>query len=289
MQWSQPENEYINLGEVENIPHIELFEVVSEVIADDTLDYVNRNSRKVTPKNTIYSKYGKRMLDIVLSIIALIITAPINLILAICTYFDVGRPIIFRQNRSGKNGNVFRIVKFRNMTNDTDENGNLLPPSQRVTKFGRFVRKASLDELLNFWSILKGDMSIIGPRPLPLEYERFYSDRHRARNFVRPGLECPILSHIENGDAWLDRFEQEVYYVEHVSLALDIKMIFALVKMALNPKSSNIRGTATGGSFMGYNRDGSCINSQKVKIEYFNEALKRMDISDEKITTNAPI
>ena len=166
------------------------------------------------------------------------------------------------------------------LSNETDEQGNLLPPNMRVTKFGRFVRRTSLDELLNFWSIFKGDMSIIGPRPLPIDYEKFYSDRHMTRFSVRPGLECPIIQQLGDNVTWLDRFEQEVYYVENVSLLLDIKMIFAIIKIAFNKKSRNMRGSATGGSFMGYRKDGTCINSQSVEVEYYHEAVRRMGYSD---------
>ena len=264
MLMDSAEKKYINLGTVERIPHIQLFEMVSVVIAEDNLEYINMNSKKVNPKDTIYTRYGKRLFDIVLSSIALLLTLPINLILAICTYFDVGMPIIFKQRRTGKDGRIF----------------NLLPPSLRVTKFGKFVRKTSLDELLNFWCIFKGDMSIIGPRPLPIEYENFYSERHKARNKVRPGLECPIMKPLENGATWLDRFEQEIFYVENVSFILDIKMAFAIIKIALDNKSRNTRGSATGGSFMGYRKDGTCINSKTVEIEYFNEAIRRMGYSE---------
>ena len=270
------ERELVNLGKVEGISHPELFNKVAYEIAADTLEYVNQHDKMVVPRSSFYVKYRKRCIDIVVSSLALIITSHINLILAVCTFFDVGSPIIFKQERSGKNGKSFIIVKFRNMTNEMDENGTLLPPNQRVTKFGRFVRKTSLDELLNFWSVFKGDMSLIGPRPLPIEYDERYSKRHKMRYAVKPGLECPILHRVEHKITWADQFENDIYYVEHVSLLLDIKMIFGLVGMVFNKKGTAMRGNAVRGSFMGYNKDGSSINSQSVPPQYVEKAVKDM-------------
>lgn len=276
--------EYVNLGLVEKIPHIELFDEVSKVIAEDNLEYVNQHSRPVIPKESFYTKYGKRLIDIVVSFVALVVTLPINLILAICTYFDVGKPIIFMQERVGKDETPFTIIKFRNMTNATDEDGNLLPPAQRVTRFGRFVRKTSLDELLNFWSIFKGDMSLIGPRPLPFEYQNYYSARHRMRCAVRPGLECPLIHRITDRKiTWSDQFENDVYYVENVSLALDIKMILLLVRVVFSKKSNSMRGSAVRGSFLGYHKDGTNINSQMVEKEYYDKAIQRMGYAEQAV------
>lgn len=269
-------NNFVNLGEIEGIPHLELFEEVSKVIAEDTLEYVNAHCKKVVPKDSFYTRYGKRCVDIIFSTVALCVTFPINLIIAICTYFDVGQPIIFKQERVGRMGKLFTIYKFRNMTNETDEHGILLPPSQRVTRFGRFVRKTSLDELLNFWSIFKGDMSLIGPRPLPPEYNDFYNVRHKMRYAVRPGLECPIIHSTEDKITWNVQFENDIYYVENISFLLDIKMIIALFKLVFSKKSSAIRGNAVRGSFMGYHRNGTSINSQKVEEKYYKKALERM-------------
>ena len=265
---------YINLSEVEEIPHQELFAMVSRVIAEDTIQYINEHDIKVVPRRSLYTKFGKRILDVVLSVIALLITLPVNLILTVCTYYDVGRPIIFQQKRVGHNAKLF--TKFRNMTNATDENGILLPPAQRVTRLGKFVRKTSLDELLNFWCVLKGDMSIIGPRPLLVEYMERYSNRHKMRHAVRPGLECPMLHQANNRATWKDQFENDVYYVEHVSLILDIKMAFALVRMVFDRNGTAARGNAVRGSFMGYDRDGSSIDSGEVPARYYYEAAKRL-------------
>lgn len=136
-------------------------------IAVRNLEHANEVSDLVAPKTSFYSKTVKRAIDVILSIIALIVCFPVNLVLAIATYFDVGSPIIFKQTRTGKDLEPFTIYKFRNMTNDRDEKGELLPPSQRVTKLGKLFRKTSLDELLNFWSVLKGDipLRILKTRP----------------------------------------------------------------------------------------------------------------------------
>jgi len=212
-------------------------------------------NRQVHPKRSFYSRYLKRFFDIVISFFAVVITLPINAVLAIITFFDVGRPIMFRQKRPGKDCKMFVIYKFRNMNNNTDENGVLLPPSERITKFGKFVRAASLDELLNFWSILKGDMSLIGPRPLLPEYLPFYDERQIMRHTVRPGLECPPIRANEYALTWEEQFENDVWYVENVSFATDCKMIFKIVRMIFDRKATKVRSGALRGYFEGSERD----------------------------------
>ena len=280
----QSDHDHIDLSDVEDIPHSELFRAVEEVVKESNLACVNRQSDPVRPRVTFYSRYGKRILDLIAALPALIITSPVDLLLMICTYFDVGKPIIFRQVRVGRNGKPFRIIKFRNMTNDTDEKGELLPPGERVTKLGRFVRRTSLDELLNFWSVLKGDMSLIGPRPLLLEYQPLYSDRHMMRHAVRPGLECPLIKPGITGDTWTDRFENDIYYVENLSFSLDIKMFFSLVKLVFSRKSTAVRGNAVKGSFLGYEQDGTSIDSTQVPGKYFDEAVRRLETAGSRST-----
>lgn len=164
----------------------------------------------VKVKHTFYSRYIKRLLDIIFSLLALIITLPVNIVIGIITFWDVGKPIFFHQKRVGKDLKIFTIIKFRNMRELYDENGVLLPPDQRVTPFGKFVRRTSLDELLNFFSILKGDMSLIGPRPLLPEYISFYSERQLMRHAVRPGLECPTLVKRDHSRTWEEQFEDDI-------------------------------------------------------------------------------
>lgn len=243
---------------------------IADRLAEDRLPLVNSLEKNVTPKNTIYTNIIKRIIDIVISMIALILTLPINLIIGIITYFDVGRPIFFKQQRAGKNGKIFYIIKFRNMKNTRDERGELLPPEQRVTKFGKFVRKTSLDELLNFWSILKGDMSLIGPRPLVPEYVHRYSDRHKMRLAVRPGLECPPRMQLNHVWTWQEQFENDIWYVENVSFLVDCLMVIKLFQFALNRKNSTARVSADRGTFMGYNLKGEAINLDCVPDEYIN-------------------
>lgn len=270
----------VNIDELPDISRREVHMSVAKRIAEDTLEYVNANSKPVTPRNSFYSKFGKRALDIIISAVALIVLAPVNLILAICTFFDVGRPIIFSQRRTGKDGKLFTIVKFRNMTNEKDANGDLLPPSKRVTRFGRFVRKTSLDELLNFWSIFKGDMSIIGPRPLDPVYMDRYSERHKQRHAVRPGLECPMLHRPDHQISWSEQFENDVFYVENVSFLLDLKLIFALVRMVFDKRSRKIRGDAMRGAFMGYDREANSITSKTIPIGYVGDLIDENIMKD---------
>lgn len=198
----------------------------------------------INPKRTFYSICVKRILDILISVIALLILLPINFLIGIITFFDVGNPIFFTQKRIGKNLKPFTIIKFRNMKNTKGEDGDLLPPEDRVTKFGNFVRKTSLDELLNFWNVFKGDMSIIGPRPLIPEYVPFYNPRQLMRHSVSPGLECPSLIERDHERTWIEQFEDDLWYVENISFTTDCKMIIALVKLIFHKKEREQRGRA---------------------------------------------
>lgn len=192
-----------------------------------------------------------------------IILLPLNIIFGICTFFDVGHPIFFRQTRIGLNEKPFTMVKFRNMNEKKDKDGNLLPPSQRVTNFGKLMRKLSFDELLNFWSVLKGDMSIIGPRPQPVFIHERLSDRHRMRTTVRPGLECPRMIHVpeENVFKYDRTFENDIWYVENVSFLLDVKMLFALVKMVFSFGKRESQAQGKGITyFIGYNEKGKAMS-----------------------------
>lgn len=246
---------------------------IADRLAAERLEYVNSISKPVTPRNTFYTRFVKRLIDIAVSLIVLIITFPINLVIGIITVFDVGFPIFFKQERIGKDGKIFRIIKFRNMKNTKDEKGELLPASERVTKFGRFVRKTSLDELLNFWSILKGDMSLIGPRPLVPEYYHRYSDRHKMRLAVRPGLECPPVRPLNHAWTWEEQFENDVWYVENISIFTDCLMIYRLIQFAVNSKNANVRANADRGSFMGYDERGHAIGLRDIPQEYINSCI----------------
>lgn len=255
---------------------------IADSLANDRLEQVNEICEEVHPRSSVYTKYIKRIFDIILSATALIITFPINLVIAIVTFFDVGLPIFFRQERVGKNGSLFPIVKFRNMKESTDARGELLPPEQRVTKFGRFVRKVSLDELLNFWSVLKGDMSLIGPRPLVPEYYDRYNKRHKMRFAVRPGLECPPRKNCDHVWTWQEQFENDIWYVENVSFITDCRMVIRLVQFALNRKNASSRANGSRGIFMGYNLNGVAINLDDVPQEYIDKCVGRFNDEIEK-------
>lgn len=244
---------------------------IADRLREERLDEVNAACVPVQYHETFYTRYGKRFLDILIALCCVLVTLPINLIIATITFFDVGRPIFFRQQRVGKDEKLFTIYKFRNMTTETDAEGNLLPPSQRITKFGHLMRKTSLDELLNFWSILKGDMSVIGPRPLVPEYLPRYSNRHRMRFCVRPGLECPPHAKGQSVDTWQERFENDVWYVEHISFLTDCKLCFQLVALMLDRKHNAIRADVTRVAFMGYSEDGRAIDIDEIPPKYLEQ------------------
>lgn len=241
---------------------------IADYVREKNINKVNCMDLEVHLQNTIYSKYIKRVLDILISLICLIIVFPVNMILALCTFIDVGFPIFFRQVRPGKDGSPFLLIKFRNMTNETDEYGNLLPINKRVTKFGAFVRKYSLDELLNFWSILKGDMSVIGPRPLAEVYVNRYSKRHHCRHAVRPGLECPNIEKKGYSSGWHEQFENDVWYVENVSFVNDCKAFFFLIRMVFDQKERKRHAVIGVGDFIGYDEDGVAFGANEIPDKY---------------------
>lgn len=187
------------------------------------------------PKKSFYTRFGKRFLDILLSSFAIIVLSPVLLVICILELIYHGRPVLYVSKRPGKDGKLFKMLKFRSMTNECDENGNLLPAKQRLTSFGRFIRRFSLDELAGLFCIFNGSMSIIGPRPLLVEYLPYYNERHRYRHSVRPGFVCPRLGKNDRISAetwtWYDQFENDIFYIENVSLWLDIKMVFKTIKI----------------------------------------------------------
>lgn len=241
---------------------------IARIAAEDNLEKVNQLSKPVKPKKSIYLKYIKRIIDLIITIPIFIVVLPINFVIGIFTIVDVGFPVFFKQERTGKDGKHFFLIKFRNMTNETDERGNLLPPSERVTKFGAFVRKYSLDELLNFWSIIKGDMSLIGPRPLPSTFDERYSNRHKMRMAVRPGLECPCIKTDNHVRFYQEQFENDVWYVENVSFIVDCKMIINLFRMVFNSKERGDHAIVGGGDFIGYNEEGKAFSMRRIPEKY---------------------
>lgn len=177
-----------------------------------------------------YERFVKRPLDCFLSLLALIVLSPLMLITSIIVRIKLGSPILFKQTRPGLNENVFMLYKFRTMTDARDENGKLLSDDVRLTKFGRFLRSTSLDELPELFNIVKGDMAVIGPRPLLVEYLTFYTDEEHHRHDVRPGLTGWAQINGRNAiDSWEERFKYDLEYVNHISFAMDIKVLFLTV------------------------------------------------------------
>lgn len=199
----------------------------------------------------MYRKYIKRLLDIVISFVALVVLSPVLLIVAILVRCKLGSPVIFHQERPGYNEKIFKLCKFRSMTDERDEEGNLLPDSVRLTKFGRILRATSLDELPELWNILKGDMSLIGPRPLLVKYLPLYNEFQRHRHDVKPGLTGWAQVNGRNTISWEQRFEYDVYYVNHISFWMDVKILFQTVAVVFRHNDINSATDATMEAFTG--------------------------------------
>lgn len=175
----------------------------------------------------------KEIIDRVTAAILLVLFSPIIVIVAIAIFLNMGRPVIFRQSRPGKNGRVFTFYKFRSMTNDCDAEGNLLPETIRITPFGKFLRKTSLDELPQLWNVLKGDMSFVGPRPLLVEHLEYYTPEQFRRHEVKPGITGWAQVNGRHNLSWLEKCALDVWYVDHRSLWLDLKILGLTVQKVL--------------------------------------------------------
>lgn len=191
----------------------------------------------------MYEKYIKRLLDIVISLTALILISPVMLIVAILVRTKLGSPIIFRQERPGKDEKIFKLYKFRSMSDKKDENGKLLPDSERLTKFGKILRATSLDELPELVNILKGEMSLIGPRPLAVCYLPYYNEKEKKRHSVRPGLTGLAQINGRNALNWDDRFAYDIKYVENITFFNDMKILFKTVLKVLKSEDVIVSGT----------------------------------------------
>lgn len=208
-------------------------------------------------KRGFYEKYVKRGQDFLLALIAIIILSPILLIVALLVKIKLGGPVIFCQERPGKidprtgEEKIFKLYKFRSMSNQKDENGNLLPDEVRLTSFGQKLRATSLDELPELINILKGDMSIVGPRPLLVRYIPRYSKEQRRRHEVRPGFTGYAQVHGRNSITWQDKFEKDVYYVDHITFLGDWKIIFQTVGTVLRRDGVSSETSVTMEEFMG--------------------------------------
>ena len=202
----------------------------------------------------MYKHFFKRFLDFWISLIALIIISPILLIMTLLLHFaNRGAGAFFLQERPGKDGKLFKVIKFKTMTDERDADGNLLPDEVRLTKVGRFVRSTSIDELPQLVNVLKGDMSLIGPRPLLVQYLPLYSKEQMRRHEVRPGISGWAQCHGRNQISWTEKFKLDVWYVDHLSFTTDIKVIFITIKKVLFREDINSDTDATMEDFDGTN------------------------------------
>jgi len=202
-------------------------------------------------RNSLYACFGKRLLDVVLSALALVLLSPLMLIIALAIRLTMGPPVLFRQQRPGLHGKPFTIHKFHTMIDARDAQGNLLPDAQRLTPFGRFLRATSLDELPELWNVLKGDMSLVGPRPLLMRYLDRYTPEQARRHEVRPGITGWAQVNGRNALTWEQKFALDVWYVDNLSLWLDLKIIALTVWKILKREGINQPGQATAEEFMG--------------------------------------
>ena len=200
----------------------------------------------------MYRRLGKRVLDTTLALLALIILAPVLGVLGILVRITSGAPVLFRQQRPGLHGKPFTLYKFRTMTDARDPKGNLLLDDQRLTPFGRFLRSTSLDELPELWNVLKGDMSLVGPRPLLMRYLPRYTPEQMRRHEVRPGVTGWAQINGRNAITWEEKFDMDVWYVDHLSFWLDLKIIALTLWKILKREGISHPGQATMEEFTGY-------------------------------------
>lgn len=202
----------------------------------------------------MYKNFFKRVIDFIIVLTALLLIWPILLVITIWLHFaNKGAGSFFFQERPGKNGKIFKVIKFKTMTDERDAEGNLLPDAERLTKVGKFVRSTSIDELPQLINVLKGDMALIGPRPLLVQYLPLYSKEQARRHEVRPGITGWAQCHGRNAISWTEKFKLDVWYVDHVSLITDIKVIFITIKKVLFREDINSATSATMEYFDGTN------------------------------------
>lgn len=202
----------------------------------------------------MYKNCFKRMIDCCLAMVAIVVLSPVMAAVAVLlAVANKGAGVVFTQTRPGKNGRLFKVMKFKTMTDERDENGNLLPDAQRLTKTGKFIRSTSLDELPQMFNVLKGDMALIGPRPLLPQYLPLYSKEQARRHDVRPGITGWAQVHGRNAISWKKKFELDVWYVDHCSFWLDLKIILLTVKKVVVREGITKEGQATTEFFNGNN------------------------------------
>ncbi len=202
----------------------------------------------------MYKHFFKRLIDFLIALVALICLSPLLLLVTLWLHFaNKGAGAFFFQERPGKNGKIFKVVKYKTMTDERDAQGNLLPDGQRLTKVGRFVRSTSIDELPQLFNVLKGDMALIGPRPLLVKYIPLYSPEQARRHEVRPGISGWAQCHGRNTISWAEKFQYDVWYVDHVSLLTDLKVIYLTLRTVIKREGISHEGAATMDAFNGHN------------------------------------
>ena len=204
-------------------------------------------------KKGFYERYIKRPQDFCCALAAIIVLSPVMAVTAVFVRIKLGSPVIFKQKRPGLNGKIFTLYKFRTMTDKKDKNGELLPDEERLTRFGKILRSTSLDELPELVNMLKGDMSVVGPRPLLVKYLPLYNERQARRHEVRPGFTGYAQVHGRNAITWEDKFEKDVYYVDHISFMGDWKIIFQTVGTVLRREGISSETAQTMEEFKGSN------------------------------------
>ncbi len=217
----------------------------------------------------MYKKYIKRLLDIIISLVGLIVLSPILLILSIMVRVKLGSPVLFKQYRPGKDGKIFKLYKFRSMNNQKDENGKLLPDSERLTKFGKILRSTSLDELPELFNILKGDMSLVGPRPQLVRDMVFMSDEQNKRHSVRQGLTGLAQVNGRNAISWEDKIKYDLEYVENITFLNDLKICFLTIKKVFVREDVSQEGMDTAEDFGDY-----LLRTEKITQDEYNEKQK---------------
>lgn len=217
----------------------------------------------------MYRKYIKRMLDFLLSLIALIILSPLMLIISILVRIKLGKPIVFKQQRPGKDEKIFTLYKFRTMTDEKDENGELLPDEKRLTKFGKFLRSTSLDELPELINIIKGDMSIVGPRPQLIRDMVFMTEEQRKRHSVRQGLTGLAQINGRNNVSWEEKINYDLQYIEHITFVNDCKIILKTAIQVFKRKDVQTEGMETAEDYGDY-----LLRNNEVTKEYYDKKMK---------------
>lgn len=200
---------------------------------------------------TFYNRYLKRLIDVLIVLCSAIVVVPVVLVVALIVRLKLGSPIFFRQQRPGLDGKPFMMIKFRSMTSERDEHGELLPDAQRLTAFGQFLRRSSLDELPELWNVLKGEMSLVGPRPLLMQYLARYTPEQARRHAVRPGITGWAQVNGRNAITWEEKFRLDAWYVDHASFWLDMKILGLTFLKVVKRDGISAEGETTMHEFMG--------------------------------------